>query len=265
MNQFSAGRKYSTGGRSGFTLIELLVVIAIIALLAAILFPVFARARDNARRASCMSNLKQIGLGTMQYLQDNDDRFPQDVYGGVLGPDGREMEPGWNAVFWQQMIYPYVKSDQIFFCPSSPSQMGKQIASDPRVNGRSYMLNANYSYNGHIAQSNAFMKESTMPDASGTYLFGEFGIYYFSTQDMLGTSVAPSGSSYMPGIGQASNSTVSCAGVFPEFKSDCENGRHFNGLTMAFADGHVKWFQGSKIRAEASKANGAWNPLVSHS
>jgi prepilin-type N-terminal cleavage/methylation domain-containing protein/prepilin-type processing-associated H-X9-DG protein len=250
--------------RAGFTLIELLVVIAIIALLAAILFPVFARARDNARRATCMNNLKQIGLGTMQYVQDNDGRFPVDVYGGVLGPDGRELEPGWNAVFWQQMIWPYVKSDQIFFCPSSPSQMGKQVAADPRVNGRSYMLNANYSYSSHIAQANANMKESKMPDAAGTFLFGEFGAYYFSTQDMLGTSVAPNGTFYMPGIGLSSGGSVSCSGVFPEFKSDCENGRHFTGLTMAYADGHVKWLAGTKVRADASNPNGSWNPLVAH-
>jgi prepilin-type N-terminal cleavage/methylation domain-containing protein/prepilin-type processing-associated H-X9-DG protein len=93
---------------SGFTLIELLVVIAIIAILASILFPVFGRARENARRSSCMSNMKQIGLGVMQYVQDYDGFFP---YVRILST------PKMN---WGQQIYPYVKSTQIFMCPSNP-------------------------------------------------------------------------------------------------------------------------------------------------
>jgi prepilin-type N-terminal cleavage/methylation domain-containing protein/prepilin-type processing-associated H-X9-DG protein len=94
--------------RKGFTLIELLVVIAIIALLAAILFPVFARARENARRASCQSNLKQIGLGIMQYAQDYDERLPSSRH---TGPNGRDFS-------WPYMIEPYVKSRQVYRCPS---------------------------------------------------------------------------------------------------------------------------------------------------
>ena len=91
-----------------FTLIELLVVIAIIAILAAILFPVFARARENARRASCQSNLKQIGLGVLQYTQDYDEKMvPAQVT--VNG----------NNITWRGMIYPYVKSVQLFKCPSN--------------------------------------------------------------------------------------------------------------------------------------------------
>ena len=94
---------------SAFTLIELLVVIAIIAILAAILFPVFARARENARRASCMSNLRQIGLGTMQYTQDFDEWLPAAYYanGSVV-----------TSAKWEDVIYPYVKSEQVFTCPS---------------------------------------------------------------------------------------------------------------------------------------------------
>src|SRR5687767_4467240 len=92
--------------KSGFTLIELLVVIAIIAILAAILFPVFARARENARRASCQSNLKQIALGVFQYRQDYDERFPID--GSGTG----------DSLGWAYVIQPYLKSEQIFQCPS---------------------------------------------------------------------------------------------------------------------------------------------------
>lgn len=99
----------------GFTLIELLVVIAIIAILAAILFPVFARARENARRASCMSNLKQIGLGIMQYTQDYDEQYP--MAGIELGGDY-----WWTA--WPSRVQPYVKSLQVFACPDD-SAAGK--------------------------------------------------------------------------------------------------------------------------------------------
>ena len=95
-----------------FTLIELLVVIAIIAILAAILFPVFARARENARRSSCQSNLKQIGLGLLQYSQDYDERVTRSWFG--IDKDAS----GVGRYKWMDAIYPYVKSEQIFNCPS---------------------------------------------------------------------------------------------------------------------------------------------------
>jgi prepilin-type N-terminal cleavage/methylation domain-containing protein/prepilin-type processing-associated H-X9-DG protein len=110
---------------SAFTLIELLVVIAIIAILAAILFPVFARARENARRASCMSNLKQIGIGVMMYTQDYDEDLPlSSVCGSATLETGYVMTgtPNCGSGYlhlWPVMIYPYVKSRQVFSCPSS--------------------------------------------------------------------------------------------------------------------------------------------------
>ena len=94
----------------GFTLIELLIVIAIIAILAAILFPVFGRARENARRASCQSNLKQIGLGLLQYTQDYDEVMPFHSYGYVNASN--------NPGDWMDTIQPYVKSYQVLRCPS---------------------------------------------------------------------------------------------------------------------------------------------------
>lgn len=95
----------------GFTLIELLVVIAIIAILAAILFPVFAQARDKARMTSCQSNLKQLALATLQYAQDYDEVFPiaEDPTGGVAG---------WSAMTWPAEIVPYVKTFNVFYCPN---------------------------------------------------------------------------------------------------------------------------------------------------
>lgn len=95
----------------GFTLIELLVVIAIIAILAAILFPAFARARENARRSSCLSNTKQIGLAIIQYSQDYDEKMP------LHETTELDLSVGW----WMPMIQPYAKSYQIGFCPSDSS------------------------------------------------------------------------------------------------------------------------------------------------
>jgi len=113
-----------TARRSGFTLIELLVVIAIIAILAAILFPVFARAREQARKTSCLSNLKQLGLGFLMYAQDYDEKLP-----GVRFGDGAGQS--WPWVVWQgsvdwtgvftHAVQPYIKNRSIFQCPSGTS------------------------------------------------------------------------------------------------------------------------------------------------
>src|SRR5947208_15595614 len=99
--------------RQGFTLIELLVVIAIIAILAAILFPVFAQAREKARQTGCLSNLKQIGTGLMMYTQDYDEAYPCNWYGGLWDtlPNGKQYK-------WMDAVYPYVKNEQVFSCPS---------------------------------------------------------------------------------------------------------------------------------------------------
>src|SRR5687767_3253830 len=102
--------------KQGFTLIELLVVIAIIAILAAILFPAFARARENARRASCQSNLKQIGLGVMQYTQDYDERLPFVETYPCAGCTTTFVQ---NYVIWAEVTLPYIKSSQVFICPSA--------------------------------------------------------------------------------------------------------------------------------------------------
>jgi len=109
--------------KTGFTLIELLVVIAIIAILAAILFPVFARARENARRASCQSNEKNIALGFKQYIQDNEEVYPTAV--GTGGAGMFALGTSNNG------IGEYVKSSAIFICPSDSNTDGTSYTYQP--------------------------------------------------------------------------------------------------------------------------------------
>ena len=110
--------------RRAFTLIELLVVIAIIAILAAILFPVFARAREQARKASCQSNLKQIGLSIAMYVQDYDETYPM-AYMAYSAP-----QPDWTGnntatpTYWYMILQPYVKNKQLFVCPTAGKIQG---------------------------------------------------------------------------------------------------------------------------------------------
>lgn len=121
--------------RRGFTLIELLVVIAIIAILAAILFPVFAQAREKARQASCMSNMKQIGLAVVQYTQDYDEAFPAGL------------QSGWWQASWVWQTYPYMKSIDVLRCPSDPG--GNPVSSFSWAGLRtSYVANGYLRWNG---------------------------------------------------------------------------------------------------------------------
>ena len=106
-----ASRRFPSGKSSAFTLIELLVVIAIIAILAAILFPVFAQAREKARATSCLSNEKQMGLALMQYEQDYDEQLVPAWIGASVGFPG--------TARWEDLVQPYAKSAQIFTCPDS--------------------------------------------------------------------------------------------------------------------------------------------------
>jgi prepilin-type N-terminal cleavage/methylation domain-containing protein/prepilin-type processing-associated H-X9-DG protein len=131
---------YSSATRSvrkGFTLIELLVVIAIIAILAAILFPVFAQAREKARQASCLSNMKQISIAALMYFQDYDERFPSDA--GVARPACPVAPDGdWGKDFWMFHFYPYIKQragnvqqqgGSVYNCPSG-STLQEMAADD---------------------------------------------------------------------------------------------------------------------------------------
>ncbi len=128
--------------RHGFTLFELLVVIAIIAILAAILFPVFARAREKARANTCLSNVKQITLGILMYVNDNDERFPPSApYNGTPNPTVSPAGGGWMT--WKGLVYPYVKNAQIFQCPSNMpvTATGELVPGSTSQFTRSYTCN----------------------------------------------------------------------------------------------------------------------------
>ena len=122
-------------GAKAFTLVELLVVIAILAILATILFPVFARARENARRSGCQSNLKQMGVGILQYTQDYDEKFPMGVtFNGFPGQTVNDL------------IQPYVKNEQIFVCPSDPAPYGMSWS----YLGSGYSKRSSYGFNDRV-------------------------------------------------------------------------------------------------------------------
>jgi len=235
--------------KTGFTLIELLVVIAIISILASILFPVFARARENARRASCMSNLKQMALGMMMYVQDYDETFPRaHVY---LNGSG-------TATFWWKTIQPYTKSKQLFRCPSSP--VAGDLSIDPQ--------NLEYSINFFVAPtptSTSVVKLSVVQSASTIYMMMDGGGEYVSDSTVLTPGASNGQSSYNPGVGDAGRNCTTHI-TNSNYLSDCQSGRHFGGENIAFTDGHVKWFKGSDVVQQAlnyrahTKTNNAWNP-----
>jgi prepilin-type N-terminal cleavage/methylation domain-containing protein/prepilin-type processing-associated H-X9-DG protein len=232
--------------KDAFTLIELLVVIAIIAILAAILFPVFARARENARRASCMSNLKQIGLGIMMYVQDYDEKYP---------PSNITNEG--TGYFWWQLIDPYTKSKQLEFCPSATSQ-----STPTSLNyGTNLLIMRDGRYYDGVAMA-AIVAPAT------TYLVMDSGYYRINVPYILAPA---SGWGWLPGSGALG---VTFYNSSPP--ADWENGRHFDGVNMTFADGHVKWLKSSVVLAETKKCTSncnysystpstsasAWNPFV---
>ncbi len=154
----------------GFTLIELLVVIAIISILAAILFPVFARARENARRASCLSNLKQIGLGVMMYVQDYDEYYPVYSYASGTTPEmpsslwSNRGGGGYNW-YWPAQLFSYTKSAQVFRCPSSSFD--------------SNVINMNYGVNNKVVRVGGAgpIGLAAVESSSTTYMLMDAGTY----------------------------------------------------------------------------------------
>ncbi|MGD9496949.1 MAG: DUF1559 domain-containing protein [Armatimonadota bacterium] len=205
--------------RRGFTLIELLVVIAIIAILAAILFPVFARAREKAKAASCLNNTKQLGLAAMMYITDYDDAYPK----ALLYP-AVDMGPlGYNYGMWSVLFVPYVKNGSIYRCPALSKNNSGSTATAQAL-GIGY---AQLGYGWNIGTS-----PSGYTDGFGYYYGDGVPIRVQSEIEapaetiLLGDLPTYSGN-YLYVIWVASTSYLV--------------NRHHDGAHYTFADGHGKW------------------------
>lgn len=186
-------RTAGTGAlKKGFTLIELLVVIAIISILAAILFPVFAQARESARRTSCVSNLKQMGLATMQHIQDYDEYYPSfnSFWGGPVGGQPGGQWGNATTIFWPQTLFPYHKSLQVFKCPSSSTL---QVNSNP-----TNMVRGNYGANTEVFGSSASpVHQAVIVSVAKTYMILDAG-YYTMDPNLVKSTYVPSTASNRP-------------------------------------------------------------------
>lgn len=218
--------KQSSSKRGAFTLIELLVVIAIIAILAAILFPVFARARENARRASSQSNLKQIALGLFMYKQDYDGTFPP----SKIAVAKADAAPG-NPYGWGDALQSYLKSEQIFQCPSEPRPKDSTTYNTRVTSSHysDYWLNS-YAANKMDANFAAPALTVLLGDGEGATASPNSGMF-------IGTA-AYSNSGYTTNGTASANCTAVGKAVFSGAV------RHLDGANVAFADGHVKWEKG---------------------
>ena len=204
--------------RHGFTLIELLVVIAIIAILAAILFPVFARAREKARQASCQSNLKQLATAMMMYCQDYDGRFAS-VYDDGLGSA--------NRIIWAQKISPYVKNTQIFQCPA--------VTGLDVTDTRTGYMNTRY----QMPMSHVFSEGASNPRGEQDFTHPATTIMYAESSNAWWQHFCAKHAIYNPGgmFYDDGKGNKALWGVLGETTWP----RHNGGSNVAFCDGHVKW------------------------
>jgi len=221
--------------RRGFTLIELLVVIAIIAILAAILFPVFAKAREKARQASCLSNLKQIGLGLVSYAADYDGMLMDALMGRDLSGATAVFPP---CHYWTEIIDPYVKNTQVFKCPSaafnySGGACGYGIMREVvgYAGGLGYTTSGADTWAPYPNPDQPGFGQSldgmTVPAEIVVIIDSQYWVCerdYWDRTDNTGVPTAAIAAQY--------------GGAYY-----CVDSRHNEGANAAFADGHAKWLK----------------------
>jgi prepilin-type N-terminal cleavage/methylation domain-containing protein/prepilin-type processing-associated H-X9-DG protein len=210
--------------RRGFTLIELLVVIAIISILASILFPVFARAREKGRAAACISNVKQITLAFLMYSSDYDEIICSGQMGGVL---------------WHELIYPYTHNRQIYVCPSRKDRKMGYAVND-EVGGQS---------EGTLFDPAVkILMLDVPPEAIGSTAASP-GTEWWANS-ISGKGITPAALAFAADAAHANNSfKASPEGPFPE--------RHNDGLNVGYGDGHAKWGRESQMEPDYF-----WYPML---
>ncbi len=221
--------------QKGFTLIELLVVIAIIAILAAILFPVFAKAREKARQATCLSNEKQMGLAIMQYVQDYDETYPFTI---MIGP-------GYTPIYASYMdtLMPYMKSKEVWACPSMPKPAYTPFTIDPAP-GYSPLFPNHYMSNWNMlpaysSASTAVSLASVKVPAGTVMMFEMYG--------------SDNASSWMIGIDYNNYNYVTRVRRDRTWPDGTPSSLvHSDGLNLIFGDGHVKWMREDAFYAAPS-------------
>jgi prepilin-type N-terminal cleavage/methylation domain-containing protein/prepilin-type processing-associated H-X9-DG protein len=257
----------ASSNRSAFTLIELLVVIAIIAILAAILFPVFAQAREKARQTSCVANTRQMGIALSMYAQDNEG-YP--MMGSLSTADPRTR--------WPDYIYPYVKNEGLFSCPSKPEDLeGKAWAHLPKTSPVRY---GGYGYNFQYL-GNSRLATATSPNLPFGALDSEIvrpaeTIAISDTNGVRKDDGTVSEGQYtidppLPserGSGKASgyygNGSAECGSDKPGLPGcrSLPHERHNGMVSVVFADGHAKAMQLKQMddkNSDGVKDNGYWN------
>ena len=229
--RFSSARRYQSRRQSGFTLIELLVVIAIIAILAAILFPVFAQAREKARSISCLSNLKQIGTGWMMYVQDYDETIPE----------------GWSAVSggFHNLVQPYMKSHKIVECPSAQTR-GWSYTYNDLLNYKSLAVidrPADTIVEFDSTLTNWCGPSGNCPSASSTFwgwwkpqLWANAGSNFWDDNQ-----VNPRARLLTELNGQSLDVDPNGTDGINNDRTGMPRYRHTDGINVIYGDGHAKW------------------------
>ncbi|MBC7806420.1 MAG: prepilin-type N-terminal cleavage/methylation domain-containing protein [Akkermansiaceae bacterium] len=211
--------------KSAFTLIELLVVIAIIAILAAILFPVFAQARNKARQTSCLSNERQISLGFLQYFQDYDEMFPN-----VKG----------NSPWTTSGVEPYMKSKRLLRCPDDNSIGWDLVApAVPRV--------TSYSLNGYLAPGNSNLTHGgNFPELASIQNPANL-IFLAESAETRPDGVTPFTGTYFHAHVWNPPASTGHWLVARNLPDDIITDRHAGGFNVAYLDGHCKWAKWSQV------------------